>query len=239
MKRYTQAFTLIELLVVIGIIGALAAGVGLALKDGSPAAALRSSQGLLSGLIAGARGQAAINQADAMIIVEASDPTSDSFLRELRLVYKTSVSPERWRPVGDAVLLPRDIYVVPPADPFNGIVFSGTEWGPKRRSSGFTNTDPVQLIERDPETGPDAVYTTPKTGILEGKKYLCFQPFTSSGQLLNAAGTGAQIIITIGKRTGADIVTLDNPEAISALRLSRYGVPALINESSTLDATNP
>ena len=67
----SSAFTLIELLVVIGLIGLLAGGLGVAMKNKNPGSGLRSAQSVLVSLLSSARGQSALNQANAMILVQA------------------------------------------------------------------------------------------------------------------------------------------------------------------------
>ena len=91
-RSSSRAFTLIELLVVIGLIGLLAGGIGVAMKNKNPGTGLRSAQSTLVSLLSSARGQSALNQVDAMILVQA-DPTADNFLRSIRVVVLNATTP--------------------------------------------------------------------------------------------------------------------------------------------------
>jgi prepilin-type N-terminal cleavage/methylation domain-containing protein len=223
-----RGFTLIELLVVIGLIAVLAAGIGLSMRDGNPSSALRASQNSLAGLLASARGQAALTQADAMIVVDATEGKNEC-LRSLQVVVRTgsSAAPDKWRPVGDPVLLPQGIYVVPPPNSsINGVELSGS-WASTRKSSGFSSASPGAIAERD----PDATYTLAKTDAFKDRKYLRFQVFGPLGTI-SSSGT---LLVTSGRRTAATSVVLDNPEFVRGIFVTKYGVATLINEGATFD----
>jgi prepilin-type N-terminal cleavage/methylation domain-containing protein len=117
-----RAFTLIELLVVIGIIAAIASGVGIALRGNNPEATLRSAQGLALGALSSARGQAALTQTNARIIIQA-DRNEPNFLRSIRIVVPDLVTPGNWKQVGGEIVLPQNIYVVPPSGTLAGVTF--------------------------------------------------------------------------------------------------------------------
>ena len=233
-KRSAQAaFTLIELLVVIGIIALLAGGVGLSMRDGNPTAALRSGQNLVIGLISSARGQAALTQSDAMIIVDvtvdaAGNPTDD-FLRAVQVVVYTGNSQPNgtWRPVGSPVLLPKGIYIVPPSAFSTGVTLTGT-WT-TRQSTGFSTTT-AAVMDEVAVVGPPAY---PLTNAFSGKKYLRFKIFTALGA--TNPSTAGTLLVAPGKRMDATKITFDNPEMVRGLLLTRYGIPTLINEGSTFD----
>lgn len=225
--KKSDGFTLIELLVVIGLISVLAAGIGLSMRGGNPTSALRASQSSLVGLLSGARGQAALTQSDAMIVVDVTSSGNDDFLRALQVVVRAGSGLDQWRPVGDPIVLPQGIYIVPPSSPaLTGITL--TSWSATRRSKGFQATIADPLSERP----YDAVnYPYQPTGAFAGHKYLKFQTFTPLG---STSGEGT-ILVTSGRRTDATLITLDNPEFIRGVYVSRYGVPTVINEASTFD----
>jgi len=132
---FSRAFTLIELLVVIGIIAVLAGGIGLAMRDNNPGSALRSAQGLALSSLSAARGQAALSQNNAQLIVQA-DNADDRFLRSIRVVvYDTTVS-GNWRQVGGEILLPVGVYVVPPSA-ITGVTFDSTNGAWTAKQSTF------------------------------------------------------------------------------------------------------
>jgi prepilin-type N-terminal cleavage/methylation domain-containing protein len=226
--RRSNGFTLIELLVVIGLISILAAGIGISMREGSPTSALRAGQNSLVGLLSGARGQAALTQADAMIVVDVT-PNTEECMRSLQVVVRTgaTAADDKWRPVGDPIMLPQGIYVVPPPNnDVNDIKLTGS-WTTKRQSGGFLTATKGDLTERT----PDATYTTPVTNAFSGRKYLRFQMFNSLGTV-SAAGT---LLVSSGRRTSATEVALENPDFLRGIYLSRYGVPTLINETDSFD----
>jgi len=224
-SRHLRGFTLIELLVVIGLISVLVAGIGLSMRQGDPTSALRAGQNTLVGLMSAARGQAALNQTDAMIVVDVTNVNNDEFLRSLQVVVLTG-APNFWRPVGDPILLPQGVYVVPPASATaTGLVMTG-DWT-TRRSAGFISGTSGDIEERP----VDANYTVPKTNAFASRKYLRFQKFNAFG----TTGASGMLLVTSGRRSGAAEVTLDNPEFIRGLRLSKYGVPTFLNETVSMD----
>jgi len=218
-----KGFTLIELLVVIGLIAVLAAGIGLSMRGGNPSSALRAGQNSLVGLLSSARGQAALSQADAMIVVDVTSGSQEA-LRSLQVVVSTGT--DRWRPVGAPVLLPEGIYVVPSIGSTTPVTLIGP-WTNKRRSSGFISAGAETLTERD----VDATYTIPKSNAFVGRTYMKFQTFSSLG----TTGGAGVLLVTSGRRTSETIITLDNPEFVRGVLLSRYGVPTFLNETDSLD----
>lgn len=230
--RKLAGFTLIELLVVIGLIGALAAGIGLSIPKGTPTSALRAGQGSLAGLLSAARGQAALTQSDAMIVVDVTDAANDDCLRSLQVVVRASTADE-WRPVGDPILLPQNVYVVPP-DGMSGVPSAGTVefasgWDAKRKSKGFTSVGTLSERAYNATT-----YPYQPTKAFDNRRYLKFQVFNSLGTT-SAEGT---ILVTFGRRTEAAKIALENQEVIRGIYVSRYGVATLINEAATFEKVN-
>ena len=150
-------------------------------------------------------------------------------MRSLQVVVRTgaTASDDKWRPVGDPIMLPQGIYIVPPSSfSSTGIALSGS-WTTKRRSSGFLTTTAGSLMER----APDTTYTTPVTNAFTGRSYIRFQMFSSLGTVSSAA----TLLVSSGRRTSATAVTLENPDFIRGVYLSRYGVPTFINETDSFD----
>jgi len=204
-----RAFTLIELMVVIGLIAVLAGGVGIAMKDNNPGSALKAAQSTLVSMLSSARGQAALNQCDAMIVVQSSHDQGDNFLRSVKIVIEST--PGTWVEVGSEVLLPQGIYVVPPVYPFADVSFPAEYAGAAGRLSGFVQTAPIQL---------------------NGVNYVTSLHFTSLGGI---TGTSNRMLVAAGKPTSATTVTLDNTGAVRGFTVSNYGVATLINDTSTLN----
>jgi prepilin-type N-terminal cleavage/methylation domain-containing protein len=211
--RSTQAFTLIELLVVIGIIAVLASGVGLALRGNNPEASLRSAQGLAIGALSSARGQAALTQSNARIIVQA-DNNDANFLRSIRIVVPDSASPGNWKQVGGEIILPENVYVVPPTGSLTGVTFetANGSWNVGRNSTLFNAA------------------TASVSGLTNATKSLVSKDISSLGTV-----EGGRIVVTPGHRTSGTAVTLDNASAVRGLVVSRYGVASLVDEATSFD----
>ena len=214
-----KAFTLIELLVVIGIIAILAGGIGVAMRDGNPSAALQEGQSVLASLLASARGQAALKQANAMVIVDA-DTTSETFLRAFQVVVETPpAGSNTWQSTGAVVTLPQGVYMVPKTTTLNGVTLSDPSgaWKPKRISTALQDTTAGSV-----------------SGITTGQ-YLKFVAYTSLGTLSTTGNPGNNLLIAAGKRTSATAITLGNSDQVRGLQLSKYGIATLVNVGSSFD----
>jgi prepilin-type N-terminal cleavage/methylation domain-containing protein len=212
-QKSTKAFTLIELLVVIGIIAALASGVGLALRDNSPGAALRAAQGLTVSALSTARGQAALTQSTAKLIVQG-DKTKETFLRAIRIVVSSDAG-ATWKQVGGEILLPKGAYIVP-----NGAVDGMTTTGSARKSTFFNNAAPATV------TGiPAADGTWISSGWISSLGVLT----TGSGSTISSGN----IVVGAGKVMGPNAVTMDNDEALRGVAVSRYGIATIVNDAAS------
>ena len=212
-KHLTRALTLIELLVVIGIVAALAAGIGLALRDNNPSSALRAAQGLTVSALSSARGQAALTQSNAKLIVQA-DKTKETFLRAIRVV-TSSDGGANWNQVGGEIVLPNGVYIVP-----NGTVDGLTPAGSGRKSTFFSSASPGSV------TGiPAADGSWISSGWISPLGVLT----TGSGSTI----TSGNIVVASGKITAANAVTLDNYDSLRGLAVSRYGVPTIVNDAAS------
>lgn len=207
-KSRGAAFTLIELLVVIGIIGVLAAGAGVILKGNNPATALRGGQSTLVSMLSAARGQSALNQVNAMIIVD-SDKSSATFLRSVRVVVEKTAGV--WTEVGGEVILPQGVYVVPRDNSMSGYV---TLKNSSRVSDFFIDNKSVPGVTASAST------------------FLWSKQFTSLGAI--SVATGGKLLVAAGSLTGSELYTIDNDAAVRGLVISKYGVATLVNESESL-----
>ena len=218
----SSAFTLIELLVVIGLIGLLAGGLGVAMKNKNPGSGLRSAQSMLVSLLSSARGQSALNQANAMILVQAT-PGDPNFLRSVKVVVETAPpGSNSWQEVGGEVVLPEGIYIVPPVDNMVGAEVSTL--GENARLSKFVSNAaaPVNGITGTYFT---SMYLTSLGGVSNSGSRVT----TSAGRMLVAAGAP----------TSATSVKLDNTSAIRGFVVSNYGVATLINDVSSFAVAAP
>jgi prepilin-type N-terminal cleavage/methylation domain-containing protein len=210
LRKKSGAFTLIELLVVIGIIGALAAGIGLMLKDGNPGASLRSAQGLMVSTLAAARGQAALTQANAEIWVEAGAPGDEGFLRRIIVVINGTTQ------VGGDILLPQGAYVVP----------NGTVSNVSKVESAGAGSWPSERVS--------SFFGAPVNKTINGasKKYMVsVGALTPLGMV--SAGGGGKIVVGSGRMKSATEFEFSRPDSARGILISRYGVATLINDAES------
>ncbi len=213
--RRTAAFTLIELLVVVGIIALLAGVIGVALRGGNPGAALQTGQSTIVSLLANARGQAALNQTNAMLIVDVTNKGDDNYLRAFQVVTETTPGSGTWQPTGDVVKLPQGIYLVPKDN--SGLV-TMSNWVGTRFSSALQDSTGKPIIG------------LPKLATGAAPSYLKFNAYSQFGTV--SAGT---IILAAGQRTGATTIALSSADTVRGVNLSKYGIATLVNEGASFD----
>ena len=216
-----SAFTLIELLTVMSIMTLMAGIIGLAHRHGSPTVAFQSAQATVASLLAAARGQAALNQNRAMLVVVA-DPANERFLRSVSIVVETAPHTERWWIAGHETLLPRGIFLVPG---ITGVV--GADLGDGDASSGIWPATRLSSLE----TMPDGSIT-PSPEYPAGKYLGMIAPLSASG--MAATSGGDKLVLAMARRTSAG-VTFIQPEQVCGIVLSSYGVAILINDAAGFD----
>ena len=210
-----RGFTLIELLVVIALIAVLAGGIGLSLGKGDRGTSLRTAQATIASLLSGARAQAALNQTNAAIFVNAS-PTSDNFLREFRIAIETSAN--NWRVKGDPILLPRGLYLVPAKGEFPGkVVFSGS-WDSGSTWSLYPSTNTYNNTNRRLKDAADNDISTDDYHRLVN---LSVQGTTSAGK----------IVVAIAEPQSDGSIRYDYPDLVRGMLVSTYGVASFLNEA--------
>lgn len=129
--RGRPAFTLIELIIVTGLIVLLVGSMTLALKD-TGGGGLASAQTTLATMVGTARAQAAVHQTETILAIYATQPSAttnaDYYLRLVQVFRNNTpgVVPEQWVPVGNPVILPTGVCVVPPSTA--GLLVSGVTW---------------------------------------------------------------------------------------------------------------
>jgi len=220
---------LIELLVVIGLIGLLAGGLGVAMKNKNPGSGLRSAQSVLVSQLSSARGQAALNQVDAMMLVQA-DPSKDNFLRSVRVVVQTAPGAATWQEVGGEVVLPEGIYVVPPVTAVAGATLKLLNDADSKRRSLFVNTGTI--------TGASLGALVPSGTFFQSLRLTSLGSVLDSNNTAVNSGikvTGGRLLVAAGRQTGEKAWELDNVSAIRGFVVSTYGVATLINDTATLD----
>lgn len=204
MKSAARAFTLIELLVVIGLIGVLAAGIGMALTRGNSGTALQSAQGTLQAMIASARAQAAIKQATADLVVDV-DPASDGFLRRFYVVVGSEA-------VGSPILLPQGTFLVPNntgATYSGGVVFEPAiaDWSATVSTAFTDNSATVSNV----------------AGTFHKVVGITIRGTASPG--------GGNLVLAAAERRDADTIAFNNPAAVRGAVVSSYGVLTLVDDA--------
>ncbi len=132
----TFAFTLVELMVVIGLIIVLAAGAGIAIAGrGGEGAALGNAQNMVASLVGLTRVQAALHQSNTRLVIYAQQPPAANadatkYLRALQVVRLDTLpnGTTAWVAVGDPVVLPEPICVVPPSPVPVNHLNTGVTW---------------------------------------------------------------------------------------------------------------
>lgn len=227
-KEKASAFTLIELLVVIGLIGVLAAGLGLALSgSGNRAAALQSGQSTINSLLSGTRAQAALSQDEARLFINVTAPSAavgipDGFLREFRIARKDG---SNWVVTGDGVFLPKGTAFVPPSTFTTGVSFEPAE------SDWNSSTEP----RTSDAFGSSSITLRNLGGADIPGAFREVKTFTPRGTVNNSTVSGLRIVIAptdVNNDAAVPVLVFKNPEFVRGARISNYGVAALVNEAA-------
>ncbi|WP_081722109.1 pilus assembly FimT family protein [Geminisphaera colitermitum] len=242
--KQTKAFTLIELLVVIGLIGVLAAGIGVALKTNDGGTSLQAAQATVNSLISAARSQAALKNARAGVFVNVTtntnDEASNGFLSTLRVAYENSSG--KWVTTGTATSLPKGIFIVPGHGQFS----SGSN---VTLASSWPTTLPTAAIstvlKTDAGTEADTItdMRMQATGSeTVGGNYQPLVVFTSGGlrsQTKEAAqgGTGPawissgdRIALAPAQLLSPAHISFENENNVLGLKIGTYGIVTFLNE---------
>lgn len=213
-----HGFTLLELLVVIGLIAVLAGGIGLSLGKGNSGNSLKSAQATLASALSGARAQAALNQSDAALFVNAA-PNSENFMREFRIAVKTATN--NWQTRGDPIVLPSGIYLVPKENVFSSpdkVNFQGTWKSGMTWSLYSTAYDEVNVQKLKDSAGSNIS--------MDDYHEICaFKMFgtTIPGKMVFSPA-----------EVQADLsLKYDKPELVRGAIISLYGVSSLVNEAES------
>jgi general secretion pathway protein H len=220
-------FTLIELMVVIALIALLSVGVGMALRDAG-GNALATGQTTLATMVGTARAQAAVNQTEAILAIFGTRPpadTSGNFLRMMQVFRNNSPGAARpdWLPVGNPVVLPPGVYVVPPS--VSGLLASGVVWpgNPPLLSGPFDSSSPVGLrqVTGTPFGGSVTAYTL---------------QFNADGTLFSLEQSGTaqyvRLVVATASLSAQNVPQFNNAAAARGLLVRRTGAVTFVNEAA-------
>ncbi|QYM80115.1 prepilin-type N-terminal cleavage/methylation domain-containing protein [Horticoccus luteus] len=217
MRLRRRGFTLVELLVVIGIIALTAGVLGMAFRGASASTGLQAAQNCLATVLAGARGQAALGQAEAAVIVDA-DPASATYLRAVGVATRQSGATQ-FVFAGDWLVLPDGVYIVPPNSASAGTSFeidsgAGGAWTPESFSSLLapSNSD----VRKSDGTSAGMVMRLDATISPVGR-------VTSAGEVRLAVAAA---------RRSADTIIFGHPAAERGVLVSAYGAVIFVNDAS-------
>ncbi len=212
-----RAFSLVELMVVVGIIGLIAAGLGVALGD-SGGNALATGQTTLATLVATARAQAAVNQTEARLLIYGARPPSgdsEKYLRLLQVVRAEPAGSTNWVPVGAAVSLPRGIYVVPPST--SGLLAAGVAWP----------TNPPLL-----STLGNLISANQPTGTPFGTSTAYWLEFKSDGTITQMVAPYIRLLVGTGALSN-NIPQFNNSGAVRGLLIRPTGAVTFVNDANS------
>ena len=216
-----RGFTLIELMIVIGLIIVLVGGLSLSLGD-TAGNSLGSAQNLVASLVGTARAQAAVNQTEARVVIYAARPPSgdsEKYLRLLQVFYNNTPGAARptWAPVGNAVYLPRGVYVVPTLTA--GLVATGVVWP--------TNPQPVSKT-LGTDVSPSQLAGTPFFGATS----VFYIEFQADGSIKPVSAPYTQLAVATGT-VANNLPAFNNPGAVRGIIIRPSGAVSFVNDASS------
>jgi prepilin-type N-terminal cleavage/methylation domain-containing protein len=215
-------FTLIELMIVIGLIALLVAGLSLSLGD-TGGNSLAGAQKVVGSLVGSARAQAAVNQANARVVIYGVRPPTGDVEKYLRLLQvfvdnAPGAAKPNWIAVGSPVYLPRGLYVVPTST--TGLLASGVTWptNPAPLSSLGTDVAPNSAGPGTPFNGASTVF------------YLQFGPEGSVSAGSASVAPYAKLVVATGT-VANNLPQFNNPGALRGLLVRPTGAVTFVNDA--------
>lgn len=208
-----SAFTLVELLVVIAVIGILIGTIGLALRPGSPAVALRGAQGQVQALVSQTRGQAQLQGRPVRLVVCVDRNDPDRYLKFMGIVYQPDPPNGPWLAATAGTTLQGRIYVVPETVGSDQLGAEVGPW-PDNLVSSFSGTENLR-------------YESPT------EQEFAYIEFSTRGTV--ARGSNLRIALAEGQIGAEGLgpnfqIEFVNPDNVMGVLIRPYGVPVLLNE---------
>ncbi len=239
MRPYSKnGFTLVETLIVVGVMVVLAGVAAIALSGrSSQGAALASAQSVVAGLVSTTRSQAAVYQVRARLLVYAQRPTgsgtieANRYLRALQVVRETDLDSNVWVAVGDPVMLPMPICVVPPAPVARDHLAAGVNWSTDTVNGPTSSlaTPTINMSYRGQAGSPQLQYFG-STGQARPVYYIEFGP---SGTVTVPASGPIKIALSPAIVSGGAVPTFTNNATVRGVSIRRTtGAMSMVNEAT-------
>ncbi len=234
--RTDRGFSLIELLVVVGVIVILIGGVGMAVAGrGGSGPALSTAQSLVAGLVATARAQAVLHQTEARLLVYAQTPAAGNrdntrYLRALQVVRLETLAngTTAWVAVGDSVLLPAPVCVVPPAPVPANHLAQGVAWN-QNAATGPVSTLNLTNMSYRGQSGSTTLQHFGETGAARAVRYLEFGP---DGNVTMPAGNLFKIALATANLSTTAFPLFNDANAVRGLFIRRSGAVSLVDTAT-------
>lgn len=234
-RRRRRAFTLVELLVVIGVIVILLGGVGMAIAGrGGSGAALSTAQSLVAGLVGTARAQAVLHQTEARLLIYAQNPATGNrdntrYLRALQVVRLETLpnGASAWVAVGDSVLLPAPICVVPPAPVPANHLSPGVAWN-NNAATGPVSTLNLTNMSYRGQSGSTTLQYFGETGAARAVRYIEFGP---DGTVTMPNAPLIKIALATATLSTSTFPLFNSATSVRGLFIRRSGAVSLVDDA--------
>ena len=246
-----RAFTLVELLVVIAIIGVLVGSLAAVLRPSGRAPALQAAQATLSGFVAAARAQAALDNTTSTIVIWSDRDNPETYLRRAAVAVRVDTNndglADSYTIKGEPVDLPRGIFFVPqdnngtnlPAaleTPADWSTFTLTE--SQATSNGTTSAATVGKGFRRYEESSTPQWQPDPDAPVTYYENLAFDAYGKLVSLKVPAGPAPQYLavapgeIQTGAASSDRGVIFREVDGLRGVKLNVYGVAIQLNEKS-------
>lgn len=223
-------------MVVIGVIVILLGGVGMAIAGrGGSGAALANAQSLVAGLLGTARAQAVLHQTEARLLIYAQMPATGNrdntrYLRALQVVRQETLAngTTAWVAVGDSVLLPEPICVVPPAPVPTNHIAPGVTWN-NNAATGPVSTLNLTTMSYRGHSGATTLQNFGDTGAARAVRYIEFGP---DGTVTMPVANPIKIALATATLSTTAFPLFNNANTVRGLFIRKSGAVSLVDDAT-------